>query len=129
MSPAEAAERARTGQRGERAAAKYYIRKGYRLLDHNYHTRFGELDLVLCAPDGVIVICEVKTRSAGAWARPAAAVDHAKQRKICLAAARYLQVHQLSERFVRFDVAEAEPIDETHMKVSVLENAFDACLG
>ena len=54
------------GQTGEAIAAKYYIQKGYLLLNHNYRTRMGELDLVLYKDD-TIVFAEVKTRSPS-WA-------------------------------------------------------------
>ena len=57
--------RAETGRRGEAAAARWYQKQGAQLLAHNFHTRMGELDLVLREPDGTIVICEVKTRSQG----------------------------------------------------------------
>ena len=55
---------------GEAVAAKYYIRQGYLLLNHNYRTRMGELDLILYKAD-TIVFAEVKTRtSASAPPRP-----------------------------------------------------------
>ena len=38
--------RANLGHTGEAVAAKYYIRQGYLLLNHNYRTRMGELDLI-----------------------------------------------------------------------------------
>ena len=44
--------RAETGRRGEAAAARWYQKQGAQLLAHNYHTRMGELDLVLREPDG-----------------------------------------------------------------------------
>ena len=47
--------RAETGRRGEAAAARWYQKQGAQLLAHNYHTRMGELDLVLREPDGTIV--------------------------------------------------------------------------
>ena len=78
--------RAETGRRGEAAAARWYQKQGAQLLTHNYHTRMGELDLVLREPDGTIVICEVKTRSQGMLQRPAAAVDPAKQHRLICAA-------------------------------------------
>ena len=46
--------RARTGQRGEAAAAKFYLDRGCRLLTHNFRTRMGELDVVVQEPDGTI---------------------------------------------------------------------------
>ena len=55
--------RAETGQRGEAAAARFYQKQGAELLGHNYHTRMGEIDLILREPDGTLVFCEVKTRA------------------------------------------------------------------
>ena len=46
--------RAETGRRGEAAAARWYQKQSAQLLAHNYHTRMGELDLVLQEPDGTI---------------------------------------------------------------------------
>ena len=39
---------------GEAVAAKYYIRQGYLLLNHNYRTRMGELDLILYKADTIV---------------------------------------------------------------------------
>ena len=65
--------RAETGQRGEAAAAKFYLKQGCRLLAHNFRTRMGELDLVVQEPDGTVVICEVKTRAPDSMTTPAEA--------------------------------------------------------
>ena len=73
--------RAETGRRGEAATARWYQKQGCRLLAHNFHTRMGELDVVVQEPDGTIVICEVKTRAEGSLASPAEAVDRPKQRR------------------------------------------------
>jgi putative endonuclease len=54
------------GRRGEGLAAEHFARLGYRVLDRNHHTRYGELDLVLADEDeATIVFCEVKTRRLG----------------------------------------------------------------
>ena len=78
------------GRKGEALAAKYYMRRGYLLLNHNYRTRMGELDLVLYK-DGQLVFAEVKTRAGRMLDAPAAAVDARKQRRLILAAQYYLQ--------------------------------------
>ena len=85
--------RAETGHRGEAAAARWYQKQGCRLLAHNFHTRMGELDVVVQEPDGTIVICEVKTRSSdGSFRSPAAAVNAGPNRsRLILAAQHYLQ--------------------------------------
>ena len=77
------------GRKGEALAAKYYMRRGYLLLNHNYRTRMGELDLVLYK-DGQLVFAEVKTRAGRMLDAPAAAVDARKQRRLILAAQYYL---------------------------------------
>lgn len=52
------------GRLGERLAAEHLARRGFAIVDRNYRTRWGELDLV--GFDGeVLVFCEVKTRRAG----------------------------------------------------------------
>jgi putative endonuclease len=49
------------GFRGEEAAAQHLRRRGFEIVERNYRTRWGELDLV--AFDGhTLVFCEVKTR-------------------------------------------------------------------
>ena len=53
--------RQQLGRLGERLAAEHLIRRGFRILDRNYRTRWGELDIV--AFDGhTLSFCEVKTR-------------------------------------------------------------------
>lgn len=116
--------RAETGRKGEAAAAKFYLKQGCELLAHNFRTRMGELDLVLKEPDGTIVICEVKTRSPGALASPAAAVDAAKQKRLICAAESYLQQNGLSDAAIRFDVAEVKPLDSGRWMVHIIRGAF-----
>lgn len=113
-----------TGLWGERAAARYYMRQGYRLLAHGYRTRMGELDLVLCSPEQTVVICEVKTRRAGAAVRGAEAVDAAKRRRLIRAARHYLQHTGQGDRTVRFDVAEVTPLDSGRAMVHIIKDAF-----
>ena len=57
--------RHRLGQQGERLAAEHLGRLGFEIVERNYRTRWGELDIV--AFDGrVLAFCEVKTRRVGA---------------------------------------------------------------
>ena len=46
---------------GEKIAAEFLAKKGYRILERNFRTRFGELDLI-AAKDGVLVFVEVKLK-------------------------------------------------------------------
>ncbi len=78
------------GHTGEAVAAKYYQQRGWLLLNHNYRTRMGELDLILYK-ENTLVFAEVKTRTGPMLDRPAAAVDARKQQRLILAAQQYLQ--------------------------------------
>ena len=62
------------GVLGEQLAADHLTAAGYEILDRNFRTRRGELDLV-AADEGAIVFCEVKTRVCGGRSGPALALD------------------------------------------------------
>ena len=107
--------RADLGHMGEAIAAKYYIRQGYLLLNHNYRTRMGELDLILYKAD-TIVFAEVKTRTSAQRAAPAEAVDYYKQQRLIAAAGQYLQQSPYADANIRFDVVEVLPAGSTTSK-------------
>jgi putative endonuclease len=53
--------RRRLGQLGEQLAADHLVRRGFEIVERNYRTRWGELDIV--AYDGrILAFCEVKSR-------------------------------------------------------------------
>ncbi|HEX8066144.1 MAG TPA: YraN family protein [Thermoleophilaceae bacterium] len=68
------------GNVGEDIAAEHMRATGYEILERNFRTRRGELDLV-AADARAIVFCEVKTRVAGGRAGPALALDAIGPRK------------------------------------------------
>jgi putative endonuclease len=78
------------GNTGERLAAEHLERLGYRILERNYRTRWGELDIV--AFDGrTLTFCEVKSRRTGGPAGSALeAVSSAKQAQVRRMAGRWL---------------------------------------
>jgi putative endonuclease len=76
--------RRRLGARGEGIAARHLERQGYEIVDRNFRTRFGELDLV-AAGGGCLVFCEVKTRvgrRGSVGLGPLASVGPRKQRQV-----------------------------------------------
>jgi putative endonuclease len=111
------------GDRGERAAARYVRRQGFRILLRGYRTARGEIDLI--ARDGdVLVFVEVKTRRQG---EPAEAVTAEKQRRLTLAALRFLKEHGLLEQRCRFDVvAIVWPDGRCDPAIEHCRNAFEA---
>ena len=82
--------RHRLGVAGEQLAAEHLARRGFRILERNFRTRWGELDIV--AFDGsVLAFCEVKTRRGGGRTGTALeAVGTMKRRQVRRMAGRWL---------------------------------------
>jgi putative endonuclease len=106
------------GAAGESLAAAWYAEHGYEVLDRNWRCGSGEIDLV-CRKDGVLVICEVKSRRSRTFGDPVEAVTPAKRRRLRRLAGRWLSTHPVRCRQVRFDVAGV--LDRA---VEVVEDAF-----
>src|SRR5579875_2055985 len=80
------------GRAGEDIAAEHLRRRGFAILERNFRTRWGELDLVACDARH-LVFCEVKTRSsasAGVAGDPLDAVHTAKRNQVRRMAAQWL---------------------------------------
>jgi len=89
--PADFRRRA-LGRYGEDLATRRLIEAGMRILDRNWRCRDGEIDIV--AADGdALVVCEVKTRRAGWYEHPMAAVRPEKTARLRLLAERWLEQH------------------------------------
>lgn len=96
----------RTGEWGERLAARQLERKGLKILGRRVRVgRRDELDLV--ARDGAtLVFVEVKTRASEAFGRGFDAIDARKRKALSRAARRYLQKLKQRPEYYRFDVVE-----------------------
>jgi putative endonuclease len=95
------------GALGERLAVEHLLRAGYRIVERNYRTRHGELDIV-AAGDNCLVFCEVKTRMRGNGPSPFDAIGGAKRLKLRAMAAQWLaerrpHVDVPSQPDLRFD--------------------------
>lgn len=91
------------GARGEEAAARFLVHRGYEILERNWTCTAGEADIV--ARDGdAIVFVEVKTRSDSSMGFPAEAVTAKKRQRYERIACLYLERHELTDVLVRFDV-------------------------
>ncbi len=91
------------GAYGERVAARTLTELGMRVLDRNWRTRQGELDIVAMDGDEVVVV-EVKTRSGGSFGHPAEAVTREKVLRLRRLAAEWLATHDVRAAGVRIDV-------------------------
>jgi len=107
------------GRAGEDAAAAWYEHHGYVVLDRNWRTRSGEMDLI-CHRDDTVVFCEVKTRSTKRFGSGMEAVDRRKQQRLRLLGAQWLQQQPEHYAEIRFDVADVNA--SGHLEI--LEGCF-----
>lgn len=86
--------RRQLGATGEQFAADHLARRGFQILDRNYRTRWGELDIIACDRHR-IVFCEVKCRVANRAGRdPLESVHTAKRAQVRRMAGRWLSEHR-----------------------------------
>jgi putative endonuclease len=100
------------GRYGEDVAARHLIEVGLTLLARNWRCREGELDIVACEGD-VLVVCEVKTRRGVGFGTPLDAVTPAKAARI-----RRLAAHWLAEQ--RADVDRAAAVGYAQVRFDVV---------
>lgn len=91
------------GQRGEEMAVKYLRRQGYFILERNYRTREGEIDVIAKGGE-TLVFVEVKTATGLSFGPPQVWVDRRKRARLVHAAMAYLASVKDSEPRCRFDV-------------------------
>ena len=107
------------GGKGELIVETYLKKNGYKILEKNYRTNFGEADIIAEIGD-LLVFVEVKTRSGYKYGAPAEAVGFYKQNRYVKLAEYYaLKNPKYRDKCVRFDVAEV--LDD---EVNYIENAF-----
>lgn len=94
------------GRLGEAFAAAVLAEQGWHIVDRNYRTRFGELDLICVDEHGQVVFVEVKTRSGMGFGGPREAITTDKQRHLRRAASLWMQREPWPRgcRGVRFDL-------------------------
>lgn len=103
-------------------AVKELIKKGYQILEQNYHKITGEIDII--AKQGeTIVFIEVKTRATLKNGTPSEAVNQKKQNRIIETAKYYIAEQNLLDNFFRFDVVEILYYHQTYY-FRQIENAF-----
>lgn len=119
-------EKQKVGDLGERAAAKMLEDKGFTVVTCNFHTRYGEIDII-ASDEKYIVFAEVKTRNIDSAAGGAEYVDARKQKKIILSAMLWIEQNNCDLQ-PRFDVVEVEYDRRSASIINTghIENAFDA---
>lgn len=114
------------GKKGEDIAVCYLENRGYKILDRNYYSRYGEIDII-AEKENYIVFVEVKIRRVGTPFIAAEAVDTIKQKKIIKTATIYLSQTGtgLQPRFDVIAILFNKKLGRCDYTVDHIENAFE----
>ena len=124
----------RVGELGEKLAAQFLAKNGYRLVLANFKvpvgrnnvgaTVTGEIDLI-ALDEETLCFVEVKTRSSDEFAAPLAAVDLRKQRQITRTARMYRKIFRLEKIKFRYDVVSIVLKKAEKPKIKIFKNFWN----
>ncbi len=111
------------GREGEDAAVVYLRQQGYRIIERNYRSQQGEVDII--AREGeFLVFVEVKSYTFRSYGSPAGAVRSNKKQSIVHAAQTYLYKSKITDTFSRFDVITLYQRPDGSRAIEHFRNAF-----
>jgi len=116
-------ERLALGKWGEEQALGYLRRQGMRILQRNFRTPVGEIDIIARQRKELVFI-EVKTRRGISFGYPQDAVNARKQRQIIRTAQWFLQQEKIENLQPRFDVVAILCQSDGRAQIQHLPNAF-----
>ncbi len=111
------------GKKGEAIAVRQLKKEGYKIIETNYRTQLGEIDIIAKDKD-TIVFVEVKARRSVHFGSPKRAVTTQKQKKISMVALYYLKATNQITAKARFDVV-AVNLNRDKPRVEIIKNAFE----
>ncbi len=116
----------KVGNQAEEIALNYLSKHNLQLIEKNYLTKLGEIDLIMLDVEKqVLVFVEVRYRASTSFGSAAETVTNTKQIKIIRTAKQYLQQHTQYQDFIcRFDVVGIES-DLKYPKISWIKDAFE----
>lgn len=117
--------RKKLGNRGEKIAAKFLRKQGYQIIEKNYRSRLGEIDIV-AEEDESIVFVEVKTRCSTDFGLPEEALSYDKRRRLSKLALGYLAHRRIKDTNCRFDVVSILMDNNRANHIKLIKNAFPA---
>ncbi len=117
--------RQRLGRWGEDLAVSYLEKEGYSIIERNFRTRYGEVDVV-ASKGGQVIFIEVRTKSSDAYGGPEESITARKREHLMLAAQEYLQSNGLEDSSWRIDLV-AVQVDRRNdaVRVDLVENAVE----
>jgi len=113
------------GKKGEDIAERYLKGHGYKILEKNYRSPSGEIDII-ALDKGTIAFIEVKTRRSDEFGPPELSVNYIKRQRIIRSASHFLSKRRIKDTPCRFDIVSiTESPDKRERKVSLIKDAFE----
>jgi len=113
-----------SGRKGEEEAVLCLRKNGYKIIERNYRTKLGEIDIIADCK-GCICFVEVRAKNSPAFGLPEETILKKKQRQISKAALTYIKKFKLEDKSCRFDVVSVEGVDRPKPEVRLIKNAFE----
>lgn len=117
--------RKKLGNRGERIAASFLRKQGCQIIEKNYHSRLGEIDIVAKEGESIVFV-EVKTRRSTDFGLPEEALSYDKRRRLSKLALNYLAHRRIEGSNCRFDVVSILMDNNKVKHIELIKNAFPA---
>ena len=113
-----------SGKNGEDLAVSCLLKQGYKIIERNYKTKLGEIDIIADCR-GCICFVEVRAKNSLSFGAPEETIIKRKQLQISKAALLYIKKYKLQDKSCRFDVVSVEGVDKSRPEVRLIENAFE----
>ena len=111
------------GISGEEEACGFLKKNGCKILQRNYRTPRGEIDII-ARLGKIVLFVEVKTRVSSAFAQPWESVGFRKRQNLKIAAKSYIQQQKSRDDEYRFDVLSIVMNETSKPEIEWIQNAF-----
>ncbi len=116
--------RINSGKKGEGLAISYLKKQGYEIIEKNYKTKLGEIDIIADCK-GCVCFVEVRAKNSLSFGAPEETIIKRKQLQISKAALAYIKRYKLEDESCRFDVVSIKGVDSPVPEIKLIKNAFD----
>ena len=112
------------GKTGEQLAVKFLDIKGFKVIETNYISPLGEIDII-AQNNSTLYFIEVKTRSSNNYGTPFDAVNYKKQQKLSRIATYYMMLNREYTEYKFGVIGIIYNSGTKQYKVKFIDNAFD----
>lgn len=112
------------GKAGEQLAIKFLNIKSFKIIETNYTSPLGEIDII-AQNNSVLYFIEVKTRSSDNYGTPFDAVNYKKQQRLSRIATYYMMINREYTNYRFGVIGIIYDYSKRKYKVEFIDNAFD----